>query len=41
MITIKYTYIDGYTMKNYFLGQYINIGHITDNMQQCIKVEQI
>lgn len=50
MIAIKCYYEDGNTIttningtiedaKKYFLGQYVNIGHITDNIQQCIRVE--
>lgn len=52
MITVKCTYANGETIttgingtletaKDYFLGQYINIGHIEDNVQQCINVELV
>jgi hypothetical protein len=52
MITVKCTYSNGQTTttdingtledaRNYFLGQYINIGHIEDNVQQCVNVELI
>lgn len=50
MITVKCFYSNGDTIttgingtletaKQYFLGQFINIGSYDDNVQQCIKVE--
>jgi hypothetical protein len=50
MIAIKCTYEDGTVIKTningslddakrYFLGQYVNIGHIEDNVQKCVNVE--
>ena len=52
MIKIKCTYTDGNTIttgvngtiddaEKYFLYNFINIGNVTDNVQQCIRVEQI
>lgn len=52
MIAIKCTYENGQTIttningtledgKKYFLNKLINIGHIEDNMQRCINVEEI
>lgn len=52
MISIKCTYSNGEVIKTsvngtieeaqeYFLNQVFNIGHIEDNLQQCVKVEQI
>lgn len=52
MITVKCTYSDGNTVttsingtledaQSYFLGSFVNIGHVVDNLQQCVKVELV
>jgi hypothetical protein len=52
MIKVKCTYQDGNTVTtdingilsdaaNYFIGNYFNIGHIEDNVQKCVRVEQL
>ena len=52
MINIKCYYKNGDTVitkvngtieeaKQYFLNQYFNIGNTEDNIQKCIKVEEI
>lgn len=52
MITVKCTYSNGDVITTsingtiqdaeaYFLNQFINIGRVTDNVQRCIKVEQL
>jgi hypothetical protein len=52
MITVKCTYTNGDTIttsinanmeeaRTYFLGKWFNIGSVNDNMQQCVKVEEV
>ncbi len=52
MITVKCTYSNGDTIttgingtletaKDYFLGNWFNIGSVEDNMQQCVNVELV
>jgi hypothetical protein len=52
MITVKCTYANGTIIttrinatleeaKLYYVGNYFNLGSESDNMQQCVKVEQV